>query len=88
MYMYMYTIDILHTHTCTCNFRNVAALVGAGYVLRLAISELYRLAGGFRAYFLAPWGISGVNLKKYGEWAGRPKCVALQCRYCIVGRVR
>lgn len=53
---------------CLC--RNIAALVGAGWILKVAIKELYRLAGGFRAYFLAPWGIVRVDLKAYGTWAG------------------
>ena len=47
-------------------------MVGSLYLLKVAVGELWTLAGGFRTFFLAPWGISRTNLKKYGQWAGEP----------------
>jgi len=44
-------------------------VVGSLYVVRLVWSHLRQLLGGFRAFFLAPWGIFRINLKKYGPWA-------------------
>ena len=52
--------------------RNVAAVVGTAYLLKIAVKELCSLTSGFRAFFLAPWGVSRTNLKKYGSWAGEP----------------
>ena len=51
--------------------RNSTAVVGIVLVLRLLLKQLWQLLGGFCAFFLAPWGISRINLKKYGPWAGR-----------------
>ena len=50
--------------------RNIAAVLGSLYILRLLWCQLWQLLGGFCAFFLAPWGISRINLKKYGPWAG------------------
>ena len=55
-----------HTHA----LRNVAAIFGAGVLLKWMLKQVWQLSGGFCAYFLAPWGISQINLKKYGPWAG------------------
>ena len=52
----------------TC--RNIAAVVGVLYLSNVALRRLHKLAGGLRAYFLAPLGISRTNLRKYGKWAG------------------
>ena len=46
------------------------AVVGIVLVLRLLLKHMCQLLGGFCAFFLAPWGISRINLKKYGPWAG------------------
>ena len=46
--------------------RNIAAVIGAGYVLKVFLRELWTLGGGFYTYFLA----QRINLKEYGEWAG------------------
>ena len=51
-------------------YRNVAAVIGAGYLLRILVRELFSLASDFRAYFLAPCGVSRVKLTQYGSWAG------------------
>ena len=59
--------------------RNVAAVVGSLYVVRLVWSQLWQLLGGFCAFFLAPWGISRINLKKYGPWAGG---LVPMCSFC------
>ena len=50
-------------------YRNIAAVVGAGYLLKIVSGHLWGLVSDFRAYWLAPWGISRVNLRKYGNWA-------------------
>ena len=50
-------------------FRSVAAVIGAAWLLKVLLGELLALLNTFRAYFLAPWGISRMNLKKYGNWA-------------------
>ena len=50
-------------------YRNVAAVIGAGYLLKIVSGHLWGLVSDFRAYWLAPWGISRVDLKKYGNWA-------------------
>ena len=55
-------------HSLLC--RNIAAVVGIVLVLRLLLKQVWQLLGGFCAFFLAPWGISRINLKKYGPWAG------------------
>ena len=52
-----------------CFYRNIAAVVGAAYVLRVFMNHFCSLASGFNAFFLAPWGITRINLKKYGSWA-------------------
>ncbi|XP_019858217.1 PREDICTED: very-long-chain 3-oxoacyl-CoA reductase-like isoform X3 [Amphimedon queenslandica] len=52
-----------------CLYRNIAAVIGTAYVLRFLLKKLWALSGGFCAYFLAPWGISRINIKKYGSWA-------------------
>ena len=53
-------------------YRNVAAVVGATYLLMIAVKGLRALTSGFRAFFLAPWGVGRTNLKKYGRWASEP----------------
>ena len=50
-------------------YRNILAVFGAAYVLRKLARTLWWLGGGFRAYFLAPAGISRINLKQHGSWA-------------------
>ena len=50
--------------------RNVAAIFGAGILLKWMLKHVWQLSGGFCAFFLAPWGVSRTNLKKYGPWAG------------------
>jgi len=61
-------IDLFYSEQF-CFYRNVAAVVGSLYLVRLVWSLLWQLLGGFCAFFLAPWGISRINLKKYGPWA-------------------
>ena len=51
--------------------RNALAVLGAGYLLKTALQEAYILANGMHAYFLAPRGLARLNLRKYGEWAGK-----------------
>jgi hypothetical protein len=51
-------------------YRNIAAVVGVCWFACLVWRQLKVVAGWFRAYFLAPWGIARINLKKYGPWAG------------------
>ena len=70
--------------------RNIAALAGTGFLLKLLIGNLLSLLNTFRAFFLAPWGISRLNLKKYGNWAGELKdtCYGVltfvcSCNWCI-----
>ena len=50
-------------------FHTVAAVIGMVWLLKVVLGELLALLNTFRAYFLAPWGISRMNLKKYGSWA-------------------
>ena len=45
-------------------------MIGLLYVLYLLVRETWNLLSGFCAFFLAPMGISRMNLKKYGGWAG------------------
>ena len=52
-------------------YRNIVSVLGAAYVLKVFISTFWSLSGGFCAYFLAPWGISRINLRKYGSWASK-----------------
>ena len=51
-------------------YRDIAAIVGVAYLSKYAIRSLLSLWSGFRAYYLAPWGIFRTNLKRHGEWAG------------------
>lgn len=50
--------------------RNVAGFLGFLLVTWYILKDIATIFGMFRAFFLAPWGISKINLKKYGEWAG------------------
>ena len=50
---------------------NLVTIVGAGYLAKVLIGRAWRLASDFHAYFLAPMGIWRIDLKKYGEWAGK-----------------
>jgi 17beta-estradiol 17-dehydrogenase / very-long-chain 3-oxoacyl-CoA reductase len=49
--------------------RAVATGVGALYLLKNVLVALFLLCPFLKAYFLAPYGIFRVNLKKYGSWA-------------------
>jgi 17beta-estradiol 17-dehydrogenase / very-long-chain 3-oxoacyl-CoA reductase len=49
----------------------IAAVVGVMWLSWLTLRVLKALAGDFCAFLLAPLGISRINLKKYGSWAGR-----------------
>ena len=51
-------------------FRDIASVVGVLWLSWLTLTVLKALAGDFCAFFLVPLGISGINLKKYGSWAG------------------
>ena len=51
--------------------RNAAAVVGVAYATQLVVRKAWQLVSGFRAYFLAPRGLAGVDLKRYGPWAGQ-----------------
>ncbi len=57
---------------CSVHSRNAAAVLGTLYVLRVMLGFLWGLGGGLCAYVLAPLGISRINLRKYGPWAGMP----------------
>ena len=57
----------MSVHTC----RDVASVVGVLWLSLLTLRVLKTLAGDFCAFFLALLGISRMNLKKYGSWAGR-----------------
>ena len=48
----------------------MVAVVGVLWLSWWLLKALKALAGDFCAFFLAPWGISRINLKKYGSWAG------------------
>jgi 17beta-estradiol 17-dehydrogenase / very-long-chain 3-oxoacyl-CoA reductase len=48
----------------------VVAVVGILWLSWLTLRALKALAGDFCAFFLAPLGISRINLKKYRSWAG------------------
>ena len=50
-------------------YRNVLSVLGAAYLLKVMIGNAWSLAGGFCAHFLAPWGISRIDIRKYGSWA-------------------
>ena len=50
-------------------------MLGTLFVGRLLLRELCGFISGFRAFFLAPLGIGGLNLTKYGSWAGTYICV-------------
>jgi len=52
--------------------RDVAAVVGSLYVVRLVWSHLRQLLGGFHAFFLALWGISlnqPQEIQTMGRWS-------------------
>ena len=51
-------------------FRDIASVVGVLWLSWLTLRVLKALAGDFCAFFLAPWGVSRIDLKKYGSWAG------------------
>ena len=53
--------------------RNVLSVVGLLWVVVVSMRLLTTLAGWFCAFYLAPWGITRINLKKYGPWAGKDK---------------
>jgi 17beta-estradiol 17-dehydrogenase / very-long-chain 3-oxoacyl-CoA reductase len=48
----------------------VVGVVGVLWLSWLTLRVLKALAGDFYAFLLAPLGISRINLKKYGSWAG------------------
>ena len=50
--------------------RDVAAVVGVLWLSWLTLRALKALTGDCCAFFLAPLGISRINLKEYGSWAG------------------
>ena len=51
-------------------YRNIVAVVGALYLLKITVGLLKTLGSGFCAYFLGPrFGLCGVNVKKLGSWA-------------------
>lgn len=49
----------------------MAAVIGALFVLWVALGAGWAVVSDFNAYFLAPLGISRIDLKKYGKWAGQ-----------------
>ena len=59
--------------------RNVAAVIGVLYVLRVLLNGGWLMLSNFCAYFLAPLGILRTDLKKYGKWAGKKdvKCIGV-----------
>lgn len=54
-------------------YRNILSVLGAAYVLNVLLRTILSLSGDFCAYFLAPCGISRINLRKYGSWASKTK---------------
>ncbi len=50
-------------------YRNVLAVLGAAYVFKKLFNTVWSAVGGINAYYLAPWGITRINLRKYGSWA-------------------
>ena len=48
----------------------MVAVVGVLWLSWWLLKALKALAGDFCAFFLAPWGTSRINIKKYGSWAG------------------
>ena len=60
----------------------MAAVIGAVYLLRILSRGLWELANAFRAYFLAPWGVSRKNLRKYGSWASELNTTNQVLYYC------
>ena len=50
-------------------YRNIATVVGTAYIVYILLQRLWGLGSVFRAYVLAPYGVSRLNLKKYGSWA-------------------
>ena len=52
----------------------MVTVIGVLSLSWLILRALKALAGDFCAFILAPLGISRVNLKKYGSWAGRAMC--------------
>ena len=63
-------VDFISSERFTV-YRNILSVLGAAYVFKKILRTVWSAAGGFRAYFLAPWGISRINLKKYGSWASK-----------------
>ena len=53
-----------------CIYRNVVAAIGTVYILYCVCRMICTLFGNFRAYVLAPCGISTLDLTKYGSWSG------------------
>lgn len=69
--------EVLFFSECFSLFRNVAAVIGAVWLLNVVqgrvlvkLLALKTLLNTLLAYFLAPWYISRMNLKKYSNWAG------------------
>ncbi len=54
------------------------AVLGALYALRATMRLLWGLGGGLCAFILAPLGLSRINLKKYGSWAGKSVVVVVR----------
>ena len=52
-------------------FRSIATVVGTTYIVNVLLQRLWGLGSVFCAYFLAPYGLSRLNLKKYGSWASK-----------------
>ena len=52
------------------NYATATAVIGVLWLSWLTLKILKAFAGDFCAFFLAPLGISRMNLKKYGSWAG------------------
>ena len=66
-------------------YRNVVAIIGAVWLLRILSRGLWELANAFRAYFLAPWGVSRKNLRKCGSWASELITInRVTSYYCVL----
>jgi hypothetical protein len=52
-------------------YRNIAAVIGLGYVLKVTLHHLWLLSKAIWAYVAAPCaGLTNVDMNKFGEWAG------------------
>ncbi len=66
-------------------YRNILCVLGAAFVFKKLFNSVWSAVGDINAYFLAPWGITRINLRKYGSWASECVCTIdyMYIHYCF-----